>query len=274
MNNEQITTTRPTKHVYYSLTEKNPYLDPSYYESLLHDLDEKMADRMLRGKWLTIKGEVVYYTYDESINFLRDKKFKLNLDYPIRICWDFNIGDGKPLSVVLMQYNKNDDRFDCYEEVIVEGIRTETACEELGARGLLEPNTKIIVHGDATGKARSTNSKKTNYDIIKEFLANFTCEDGRKLDYEIQVGLSNPPIRKRHMKLRGYCKNANGQHRLFVWGPCKILNRGMKLTKLKKGGQFVEDDSKEYQHCTTALGYGVVETIKRRDWQPQGTRFL
>jgi hypothetical protein len=32
---------------------------------------------------------------------------------------------------------------------------------------------------------------------------------------------------------------------------------------LKKGGQYIEDDSKDYQHCTTALGYAVCRLGKK-----------
>jgi hypothetical protein len=55
----------------------------------------------------------------------------------------------------------------------------------------------------------------------------------------------------------GQFKNANGKVNLFVDKGCKTLEKGFRLTKLKPGGQYIEDDSKPYQHITTAAGYGI-----------------
>jgi hypothetical protein len=38
----------------------------------------------------------------------------------------------------------------------------------------------------------------------------------------------------------------------------------MKLTSLKKGADYIEDDSKEYQHVTTSIGYRVVYTSQNK----------
>jgi hypothetical protein len=78
------------------------------------------------------------------------------------------------------------------------------------------------------------------------------------------VPRSNPPIRERHNIVNAYCTNSINQHRLFIYEKCKILNEGMKLTALKKGAEYIEDDSKEYQHVTTALGYRVVYSSQNK----------
>ena len=78
----------------------------------------------------------------------------------------------------------------------------------------------------------------------------------------MQVPRSNPPVRTRHNIVNAYCQNDLGQHRLTVYAKCKTLDKGLRLTALKKGGSYIEDDSKPYQHITTALGYGVVYTSK------------
>jgi hypothetical protein len=38
----------------------------------------------------------------------------------------------------------------------------------------------------------------------------------------------------------------------------------MKLTALKKGAEYIEDDSKEYQHITTAAGYRISYTSRNK----------
>jgi len=52
--------------------------------------------------------------------------------------------------------------------------------------------------------------------------------------------------------------------RLFIYKKCKVAHEGMRLTSLKKGADYIEDDSKEYQHVTTAIGYRVVYTSQNK----------
>ena len=125
-------------------------------------------------------------------------------------------------------------------------------CEEALARGLLSPEYRYVITGDAAGKHNDTRSKGSDYQIIKTFLANLNPE--RR--FEVSTPLSNPPVRARHNLVNAYCKNDLGQHRLMVHS-CPTVDRGLRLTKLKSGGSYIEDDSKDYQHITTALGYGI-----------------
>ena len=129
---------------------------------------------------------------------------------------------------------------------------------------LLDFDVAYQIHGDATGAARSTNSKQSNYDVINQYLANYKNKNGLKLNYQVLVPRSNPPVRTRHNIVNAYCLNAKGEHRLFVYQKCKTLHEGMKLTALKKGAEYIEDDSKEYQHATTSCGYCVVYTSNNK----------
>ena len=239
-----------TKHVYLSSTADNPFLPESYKEQLKNDLDEKMYRRMVKGEWLEIKGDVIYYAYDNY----RDIDYDLVPLAPIHISWDFNIGEGKPLSVSLFQFIGG--KVEVFDEVIIHGADTYESLEEIAARGYFNLEATIMVHGDATGASKSTKSKRSDYDIIKKYLSNYR-HDGMALDFEMCVPKSNPPVRDRHNLVNAYCRNANGVARLNVYRKCKMTHKGMRLTALKKGGSYIEDDSKEYQHVTTALGYGI-----------------
>ena len=237
----------PTRHVYYSRTEDNPFLPKSYIDQLKRDLDPKMARRMLYGEWIEIRQEVIYYQYNSDIQY-RKETWRPRPETTISITWDFNIGVGKPMSALAMCFE--DDKFHVFAEVIVDGARTEDALEEFFERGIITKGRKYEIDGDASGKHRSTNSRVSDYDIIKHRM------DREEIDYTYKVRLSNPSIRSRHNIVNAYCKNELDQVRLFVWN-CKTVDEGLRLTALKKGANIVENDDFRAQHCTTALGYYI-----------------
>lgn len=256
----------PTRHVYYSRTEDNPFLPPEYIQQLRTDLDPKMARRMLDGEWLEIGTEVIYHQYARERNY-RASKYVPDPKYPIRISFDFNIGLGKPMSACAFQYLRDQDEAHFFEDFVVQGARTEDLCEEMAGRGLFEHATEFIIHGDRNGKNNDTRSTRTDYDIIESYLANFRTDRGAPIRFTMAVRNSNPPLRKRHNLMNAYCHNSLGRVRLWVYEAAPTLDRGMSLTKLKNGGNYIEDDSFDYQHVTTAAGYGLIyateETTQR-----------
>lgn len=260
----------PTRHVYFSRTEDNPFLPPWYIEQLKQDLDPKLARRMLYGEWVEITTDVIYHAYSERNNF-RAESYEVDPLYPVAVCWDFNIGEGKPLSTCFSQVKavNGQPTFHFFAEVVVEGASTEDACQEMADRGLLDHDTEYQIFGDATGGARSTKSKLSDYDIIRKFFANYRTGDGRPMQFRMEVPSSNPPVRTRHNLVNAYCKNESGRHRLFVYKDCPTLNKGFKLAALKEGGRYIEDDSKDYQHVTTAAGYHVVRVHKTQKTGPR-----
>lgn len=249
-----ITSKSKNRKVFYSKTEDNPFLPSSYIEKLKEDLDEKMIRRMLFGEWVEIADEIIYYQYKRERNF-KETSYEINPLVPIHICWDFNIALGKPMSACVFQViNKV---VHVFKEIIIHGSDTEDVCNELTSNGLLDHETRYLIHGDATGRSGSSKSKYSDYDIISKFLSNYRTKSGAKLDFDLEVPLSNPPIRERHNIVNAYCCNSESKVRLLIYKDCPVLDEGLRLTALKKGGSFIEDDSKSYQHVTTALGYGI-----------------
>lgn len=262
-----ISSSSNTRHVYYSLTEQNPFLPSWYIEQLKAEYDPKMAQRMLYGKWVEISREVIYYAYDRSRNY-RDTDYTVDSRFPVHISWDFNIGIGKPLSCVLFQFIN--DTFHFFDEVVVEGMRTEGSCEELDGRNLLKSEWQYIINGDASGFNRNTRSTSSDYDIIKKYFANHKS----KLKFDLQIPSANPLIRERHNKVNGYCFNELGQSRLFIYKNAKTADKALRLTQLRKGARFEEDDSKDFQHIGTAIGYGIWASLLWNNRKNQSTRQL
>lgn len=244
-------------HLFESKEMNNPFLHDAYYTNLMKRLDPLNIKRQLYNEWTTASVGSIYHAYDPKKNY-RDQGYTINKRYPVHISWDFNIGDGKPLSVVMSQYI--DDTFHYFDEIIIEGIRTEDSCVEIHNRGYFNHGLTFVLQGDATGASRSTSSRVSDWIIIRDF---FNKHPKRPI-YKFQVGKSNPAVRSRHNTVNGYMYNGLGEVRLYVYKKCPTLNKGFKLTAFKKNSS-IEDDSKYYQHCTTSAGYNICSTIKNHN---------
>ncbi|HEV8043811.1 MAG TPA: phage terminase large subunit [Rubrobacter sp.] len=252
----------PTRRVFYSRTEDNPFIDPVYVQQLRADLSPKEARRYLDGQWIELTTEVVYYEYQAAAQFRASTDYTVSKTHPVGISFDFNIGEGKPMSAVMFQYVAGSFHF--FNEVVIEGVRTADILEEWDARGALDVADEFILTGDASGKNRDTRSSRSDYDIIRQELAG----RGKRCDYRVPT--KNPPVRSRHNRVNAHCKNDQGDVRLFLYKGCVKLDEGMRLVRLKRGADYLEDDSKDYQHSTTALGYAVMTMLSNAERKPQG----
>lgn len=249
------------RYFFYSRTEDNPYLDELYIRGLKGRLSPIQYRRKLLGEWIDDQSDKIYSCYDQHFNY-RDFEYEVKATNDIWVSWDFNIGEGKPLSMCAEAYDKPTDTFHAFFESIIEGADTLESLNDCADRGLFDFDCKYFITGDATGRAKSTANKKSDWDIITKFLANYRRADKKPFRYEIVVKKSNPPVRTRHNDVNAYLLNANKQRRTYIYNQCPTLEKGMRLTALKKGGAYIEDDSKAYQHVTTSHGYLICSAIK------------
>jgi hypothetical protein len=245
-----------TRKVFYSKTEDNPFLPKWYIESLRKTLDHKQALRMLKGQWIEINKDNVYYAYEDENNY-RDYVYKWDLSKPIDLFLDFNNSkSGKPMSVGAGQYING--QYHLAKTWIIGGMRTLDMMDEVANDGYLDMGFPMVrFFGDASGRHGDTRSNKPDWDLIENFIANYRPKHRAYLDYEIEVPAANPAIKARHNLVNGLCINDLKQSNLFIYKEAKDLAKGLRLTQLKKDSRLIEDDSLREQHITTALGYYV-----------------
>lgn len=251
-----IESTNPARRTYYSVTSENPFLPKKYIDKLLEIYDAKMSRRMIYGEWIEISDEVIYYTYDREHNY-RDYSYQVQDYAPVSVAFDFNIALGKPLSVAFIQHINDESHI--FNEVVIEGLKTRQALEEAYEKGLLPKHRKYIIQGDASGRNSDTRNNQSDYDIIEQFFTDYG------LNYEVSVPRSNPGIKERHNIMNGRICNAKGVRRLFVYKDAPTADEGLRLTALKKGASYIENDSKAYQHITTAIGYSVYDWLMSKE---------
>jgi hypothetical protein len=243
------------KKVFYSLTEQNPFLPKWYIENLRNDLDPMMAKRMLQGQWISIQGQTPYYAYDTNKQFLKNKTYKINPGYPLDFFHDFNIGEGKAMSSGYGQVING--VFHIGKSFVVEGFNTEQIVDEMIEDGCLEEVLEVRIFGDRNGKNNDTRSSRTDYDIIMKKLQNYRKKNGVSLSVKLQVPNENPPVRSRQNIVNAHCLNENGDVRLYVYKEAAKVDEGFRLTKIKKGSSYQEDDNNDYQHIVSAIGYYI-----------------
>ena len=269
-------------HTYYSLTEQNPFLPKWYVKSLEEKYDEKMCRRLLRGEWLYIAQDVIYYKYNPVKHFvLKDSVVDLSL--PVRLSFDFNIQKGKPMSSCLFQFNRRasgnpdnpkDSKFIFIDEVAIEGADTGEAIEEWANKGYfdLPSHPEIIIHGDASGRHSDTRSKTTDYEIIEDYLDEYTRNDGQRVNYSMQVPRSNPAIRSRHNFTNGVFENKLKLINVAVDQRCTMIDKGFSNTRLKDGAGYIEDQTTEGQDISTACSYGIYYCLNN-DYEEEEIEF-
>lgn len=253
------------RRVFYSVTEDNPFLPPWYIQSLRETLDPKMAQRMLKGQWIEINKDNVYYAYEDANNY-KDYNYKFDYRYPLDLFLDFNNSkSGKPMSLGAGQWI--DGVYHIGKTWIIGGMRTLDMMDELANDGYLDmPFPSVRLFGDASGKHSDTRSNKSDWELIENFISNYIPKDSRsRLDYRIEVPQANPAIKARHNLVNSFLCNDLKHHRLFIYKDAKDLAKGLRLTQLKENSRLVEDDSLREQHITTALGYYITrnELINR-----------
>lgn len=241
--------TNSNRRVFYSLTRDNIHLlrqRPGYIRQLMRDYSVLEAERYLEGKWISIGGKGIYHAYAESRNLVATR-FEPDKRHPLRLTFDFNVADGKPASCAVFQYIRGFWHF--YGESVIDGAAwCLDNLEDLQANGYFEGFQKFFVYGDASGRAKSSNSLYSNYELIEGWFRQ------RNMICQLEVPRANPPLVTRWTTVNALCQNANKEVRLYVHETCPVLNTGMKLAR-KKPGTALEDDTKRYQHITTALGY-------------------
>ena len=254
--------TDPLKHVYYSDAKDNPFLEDWYISNLMKNMSPIEIARDIEGRWVSDPKGGVYYNYDRKRNY-RNDTYIFDLNYPIDIMHDFNIGFNKPMSAAVGQ--RIGGIFHIAQTFIIQGTDTNEIIQEMIESGILNKPTFYRVFGDASGRNKDTRSKTNDYEIIE------TALKRNNIDYEMKVPRANPPIRRRHNRVNAKCCNFEQKIQLYIYKEAEQASDGFTMTKLKKGGQFLEDDSLPEQHVTTAIGYWVDYLIENEN---NGTGYI
>lgn len=231
-------------------TYENSYLDKKAIDGLAAKYDEKYMQQELLGQFVIFEG-AVYYTFNRTQN-AGDLAFKVaqyNPDLPLCLTCDFNID---PMAWVVAQIgiNQQTKLKEIYfiDEIYLQNSNTVEACQEFKTR-FANHKAGLHLYGDATGRARHTDSNITNWKIIESELSQYNIS--------IRVPTKNPAERDRINSVNGMICNSIGQRRVFVNpNKCKHLIRDFEQCSFKQGSVTI-DKNKDFSltHTSDAAGY-------------------
>lgn len=165
---EYIEPNRPDVEIIRSASNENIFLPKSFFEELKANYSEKFYRQEVLGEILNFTVGQVVTSFDRNINVTSEP---LEGDYFLSC--DFNLC---PMSWVYGRYTKNRAHFSG-ELVSRDVARTSTSFHEFVSKFPEVKGKRLYVYGDSSGRARTTKSHKTDYELIRE----------AALDYSITV---------------------------------------------------------------------------------------
>lgn len=225
---------------------------PKYLEQVMANATEAELASYLEGKTVNMAGGLAYPMFDAERQY---RPLEKNLGLPLRITFDFNVD---PMSAIVGQQwpGPAGTEYGVLAALALPVSTVDQMCDELIKR-YPQHGAGLVIYGDASGKARSQQSLRSNYDIIKDRLKVI----GPLVD---KVPQSNPAVTRRLNSVNRLCLDARQVCRLFVNGdaqsprsaPTRDLVRSLQQTIKKPGTDDIwKKPGETHTHLGDALGY-------------------
>ena len=147
---------------------------------------------------------------------------------------------------------KRGDNMYLLDEIVLISAVSKQSAMEFVEKYKDHKNKHVLLYGDPAGKAGEKHGHASDYTDIEGVLKANGWKSTRK------IRPKHPAIKDRQNAVRAKIKTADGKVSLFV-NPktAKWCHKGLATVQLQKGSTFQEDQTNQYQHITTAIGYCV-----------------
>lgn len=138
------------------------------------------------------------------------------------------------------------------DEIVLESAVSRQSAEEFVEKFKEHKNKKVYIYGDPAGRAGEKHGHKSDYDELEDVLR----ANGWK--FERRVKYAHPAIKDRQNAVRAMIRTVDGKIRLYVNPKSAVYcHKGLSTVQLKSGSTYQEDQTNQYQHITTAIGYFI-----------------
>jgi len=147
---------------------------------------------------------------------------------------------------------KRGDNLYLLDEIVLTSAVSKQSAVEFVEKYKDHQNKTVLIYGDPAGRAGEKHGHASDYTDIEGVLK----EHG--WSFRRRVKPAAPAIKDRHNAVRAKILTASGETSLFV-NPITApwCHKGLATVQVKEGSTFQEDQSNQYQHITTAIGYCV-----------------
>lgn len=209
-------------------TLEGGFISEDEVEKAKKNLDKRTFEQEYLASFLTAANRVAY-------NFSRDIHCKV-MEATSRMFWGVDFGVASYMTAILMCENTAGEVY-VFDEI---GLQNSNTFEL--ARKMQEKGPGLPVYPDPAGKARTSNSTKSDHNILQE--AGFT----------VIAKKANPTQKDRMNALNRMLEDANGKHKLFINPKCKNTIRDLELCTLENG-QILKTET--LSHFVDGLMYPI-----------------
>lgn len=196
------------KRIIKARTADNPYLPPGYIDALKGLYNPEQLRSYLEGEFTALAQGRVYPSFDRDLN---GSTASVRADDKLLCGMDFNIGQTNLCIAV-----RRPDGLHIVDE-IASVYDTEAAIKVLQTRYPYHcRNRQVIIHPDASGGSRHTNSTSTDIELLRQA--------GLKVD----AATTNPSVRDSVNVVNAALLNGHGERSLFVHPQCRQVIRSME----------------------------------------------
>jgi hypothetical protein len=185
------------------------FISAEEVENAKKNLDKRTFEQEYLASFLTAANRCAY-------NFSRDIHCRVMEKSP-RMFWGIDFGVASYMTAILMCENTAGEVY-VFDEIGLQNSNTFELAKLMQLKGRGLP-----VYPDPAGKARTSNSTKSDHKILQE--AGFT----------VIAKKANPTQKDRMNALNRMLEDATGKHKLFINPKCKNTIRDLELCTLENG---------------------------------------
>lgn len=225
---------------------------PKYREQVSAMATEAELQAYLEGLTVNMAGGLAYPAFNADQQYA---PVAFNAGLPLRLAFDFNVD---PMSLIIGQQwpGAAGTEYGVLRALALPVSTVDQTCDEFLKLYPSHP-AGLVIYGDATGKNRSPQSHRSNYDIITDRLKGVG-------PISLKVPTANPPVTTRLNSVNRLCRDGRGVRRLFLNGnaqqprtsPTRELVRSLHQTIKKPGTDDIwKKQGETVSHLSDALGY-------------------
>lgn len=219
-------------------------LPPDVIEAMQRAMSKKQFDQEFNASFETAGGRI-YEDYSKA------NHTTATIEPHEQLMW-MHDQNYTPLSSAVGVRRNNGKELYLLDEIVLTSAVSKQSAMEFVEKFSSHKNKHVLIYGDPAGRAGEKHGHASDYSDIEDVLRANGWLFTRK------VKKAHPAIKDRQNAVRAKIMTAAGEVSLYV-NPktAPWCDKGLSTVQLQQGSTFQEDQTNQYQHITTAIGYCI-----------------